>query len=1333
MPKRKPNSVSPFLLDDPHKRLTIDAGVHFAQIYANVAESYLLTDREPENSIITFGVQVFTVPSVSASLVSNHEFLTRIISLLYSFFTEQLDEPNGKHLILPPNPTIQQIDPESAAFKQKRYFQIFGDLIHLISSSAVQQIIRSSTSIEEFSAFLNLFTSMNTNKRVTGAHVEYESDTWVTAFNVTIQLGKICRTYGEAYRTASAGELGVALLSLMQEMAGQPVEFHEVEFGGVQYTLVDFSVESDSVSFHHPLAWLFAEMTKNVEALDVEKLQEFGVESLSELVLGKRGPLDFLVAMDHPLRGQSFATLSSCLADAVLRIVIVLVAQIRAGLWVRNGFGMRAQQLHYKEYSLRENTYDQDIFFLQTAFVILDPSLVMIAILDRFHVQEWLGGDQAHPSYEPSQAFAMVEEMLYLFIVLLSDPTNVAGLSNEQSLRRELVHSLCLGPCAYSDLMRRVSEKFSDDPALDRVLADVALFKLPVGTSDQGVYTLKAECFQEVDPYFPRYSRNQREEAEKLVREQMKESNKDVEAVIVPTPLNITVGPFVTLTHAFDCDVLLQIIFFSMQHGRARGSLFSEAMVDEALHVSMLALVEKPTSFANFAAQRILSNVPGESTLVHLIVKIEEDDRMKSVRHKARWCLDRLGELVGPSVAALRKVEDVASPAAALDVKRLAAKARQAAIMQQFAAAQKSFLDSSENIDDESDDDEMEGAGPVQRSLGSCIVCQDALDATRSFGSLAMIQTSNFVRVTPTPGAGVATSEYLAEVLAMPADLDQDAAAIRPFGIAAKRVPVNSDDSTGDGLSAGFPQSTLSGLHVSGCGHWMHLACFDTYYRSIEQRHAVEMTRCHPENVDRHEFICPLCKSLGNVLLPIVVEEEERVVAPDSRGLDEWYQAALVQETFFASDDESAADTVRRLREGEGFSRRHDRERTRGQLAADAVGIAPWEISTGMEARNPALFVDKEELMTARMLNVAESLAQEIGRGEGFAPGYLPSELMSYTVASIEIAARGAGDTSIANSVPDSSLRLLKSFFTILAGLVHIETGQAKSDEIAAHAVFLHLGGEFSRVEKQFLSTLNPLSTLIEISAVLPSAFQHFATLCFYTELLKNLHAIAKLVKSHAQSIDASSLKVSDVEQEEFVALARIRSVVGPPHEFRELEEVSDIVLGKLLYAYTLPFLRRAAIIHRARFFTPSASPSSSSTATEMSRLLHDLGILPPSAALSTADTNAQDGRASIQRHLLACRAAIPDRNSASQGMLDNTDEALQLEHPVIYELIGLPAQLDTLTAVSLQRKCRNCNRVPAEPALCLCCGEMVCYQSFCCMDGEDEAQHGECNVHMWT
>jgi E3 ubiquitin-protein ligase UBR1 len=252
-----------------------------------------------------FGVQVFTVPSVGAFLASQHHFLSHLISILYAFFTEQIDPVDRKHLVLPPNPTIRRIDPESPAFKQKRYFHVFSDLIHLIASAPVKRIICDTPSLmEDLAAFLDLFTSMNPHQRAVRTHVEYESDTWVTAFNVTIQLGKICRSFGEAYRLASPLELARGLSTLLARMGGPKAAFHSVAFGGVGYQLCEFDVARMPISFHHPLAWLFAEMVKNVEMLDSGALQTIGVSSLSDIALGRQGQLVFLASMDHPLRGM---------------------------------------------------------------------------------------------------------------------------------------------------------------------------------------------------------------------------------------------------------------------------------------------------------------------------------------------------------------------------------------------------------------------------------------------------------------------------------------------------------------------------------------------------------------------------------------------------------------------------------------------------------------------------------------------------------------------------------------------------------------------------------------------------------------------------------------------------------------------------------------------------------------------------------------------------------------------------------------------------------------------------------------------------------------------
>lgn len=1027
-------------------------------------------------------------------------------------------------------------------------------------------------------------------------------------------------------------------------------------------------------------------------------------------------------------------------------LVIVLVAQIRAGLWVRNGFGMRAQQLHYKEYSLRENTYDQDVYFMQMALLIVDPSLVFAAILDRFALIDWIAtSDASHDTYEPQQAIAMAEEMLYLLIVMLSDTTYAAGLSDQTALQREIVHNLCLGPCQYSELMRRVSEKYADDPSLDRILGQVSQFKQPVGVADQGTYTLRPEYFSEVNPYFPRYTRNQREEAEKIVREQLKKAtDSNSEPVIIPKALNITNGPFVGLAAAFESDVLHRIIFYSLKAGHARTSTnaqvsFSEVLVDEALHLTMLALIERPDSFAKFAASPAprdskSASSSSDATLIHLLAKIETDERTKAVWHKARWCLDRFAEVLGSTfdVNACRTIEDN-SAAKALDAKRAAAKARQNAIMQKFAQAQQSFLDNvlDEDDDDEDADEDMEDtvSAPVKPSLGSCIVCQDELDDSQAFGVLALVQASNFLRVTPSTG----DENLLREVLATPSSLDSDASSLRPFGIAGKRLPVSTEDDSGDGISQAFPQSTQTGLYASACGHMMHLACFDTYYKSVEQRHHTQPVRNHPENIHRREFVCPLCKSLGNVLLPYSVDidsQKRDTATTSSHGLAEWSQAMRdpLQDASdqgvpvaFAEEILQKARNLNTVPSTEGY------------------GLKPWRISLSLPSMFPQDFSSSPiPQMVGRLLAVLDPLKQEIG-GARRLPFTIPGDLLAYTVSSLEAAGRGSGED--VDEVTQATVRMLKSFILVLNTLVQVQLGADpdKPDDTAAMAIYPHLGGIFAQSSQNAdFFRLSPLTTLIEVAVVKPEWFRHVVVYAFYTELVKTFLNLCRLQQALSISIDATP-GFDEAEASEYEALASIRPLFMGP----ENQTPSAPSLGRLLYAYMLPFLRRAMIVTTALGGNAPRGQASDKKESEFKRLLSALDIPPPSEVFATLPDVASPAVQFIRQHIVALRDSIPgwrlgsDSNGVYGGFIPDhlvpPGDVSPLLHPGIYELIGLPQQLDTLTAVGLHSKCERCGTVPDDPGLCLLCGDIVCCQSFCCMDSEEEAQHGECNTHMWT
>lgn len=280
-------------------------GIQYAQSYPSLCETYLLSDPAPESSVISLSVQLFTVPSLALHLLQSHHLLPTILGLLYAFFTEQLSPSQPFRLLLPPNPLITLIDPDSSAFRQKRYFQLFSDLSHLISNEGAQRLLcESLASLDALIAFLDLFTNMNSSKRAIENHIEFESDSWVQAFNLTIQLSKLTSQVGLSYSLSTPLQLAQALSHLILKLPGTRAAIHQVQFGGRGYQTIEFRVDREEVSFHHPVAWLWSCLCRNLEGLDEGNMRrELGVKGLGELVGKRVGGVHWLAGMDGPLRG----------------------------------------------------------------------------------------------------------------------------------------------------------------------------------------------------------------------------------------------------------------------------------------------------------------------------------------------------------------------------------------------------------------------------------------------------------------------------------------------------------------------------------------------------------------------------------------------------------------------------------------------------------------------------------------------------------------------------------------------------------------------------------------------------------------------------------------------------------------------------------------------------------------------------------------------------------------------------------------------------------------------------------------------------------------------
>ncbi|KAJ6171345.1 hypothetical protein N7470_000412 [Penicillium chermesinum] len=909
-------------------------GLRLSALYTALAQLYLIADREPDHSIVNLTLQLLTTPSITEEIVHRGNFLTKVMAILYTFLTtRQVGEPQSVN----PN-AILAFD---GSVTNRRLYHFFLDLRYLLQSEYVQHRVRTESQyLPQFLDLVKLSQGICPNVRAVGEHVEYETDAWISASILMREINRLCRQFCEAFRNPEADNgqnllraIKTTTISAIIHSAGverkrfeqaeikeevrfktlPPFDFEIGPSGEVPcHRVVEFVVEKGSISFHHALhytlSWLI-ECGRNVsgdvmrsvlfEAAQAAREELHASKDASEKAIDESllalGPEDLLLTMfDYPLR------------------VCAWLAQMKAGMWVRNGLSLRHQMSQYRGVSSRDFAYYRDIFLLQTALVTCDPSRVLASIAHRFGMVDWMSRNYMPRSgYEDSQIVDVAEEFVHLLVILLTDRTSLTAIDDsdhmtKENISRDIAHVLCFKPLSFSDLSTRLSDKLLDSDMFQDVLETVANFRPPEGLSDSGTFELKSEYFDLVDPYSAHYTKNQRDEAESIYREWMakKTGKKASDIVFEPKLRPISSGVFSDLPRFTGTMLFAQVIHQCLEYVISSSECTPtipptrvETFLQVILHLILAAVLEDNTqdgdmetddrkSFNLHALSKSREIKAGNLTIVGLLERISVMNEFVSCGAKIRHILKRLWQKrprTYTSATASLKFPydriDTSSPAIDLDnekeTKKKQALERQARVMAQFQQQQQNFLNSQGDIDwgeeDFSDLEEETEAAPETKAWkypsGTCILCQEETNDSRLYGTFALLQDSTILRQTD-----IRDPDRIREVLRTPTSLDRSADEIRPFGVAGEnRTTIRRLDSSGGevisekvGLSKGFhPKSTLRGPVTTGCGHIMHYSCFEVYYAATQRRHSQQIARNHPENTLRKEFVCPLCKALA--------------------------------------------------------------------------------------------------------------------------------------------------------------------------------------------------------------------------------------------------------------------------------------------------------------------------------------------------------------------------------------------------------------------------------------------------------------------------------------
>jgi E3 ubiquitin-protein ligase UBR1 len=976
-------------------------GLRFAGLYTMLAQLYLIADREPDHSIINLSVQMLTTPSITAEVVERGNFLTNLLAILYTFLTtRQVGFPKDVN----PNATLAF---DAGAVTNRRMFHFFLDTRYMFQSAFVQEKVRNEPRyLLQFLDLVKLHQGICPNVRAVGEHVEYEADAWISATLIIKEINRLCRQVAEAFKWSDDEDTTpvqrairyVAQATFINAFGLERNRFPSAETKEAQtflrllnkkrpryieaigreatcrdgsYSLPQFDVATGSMSFHHPLHYLLSwllEAGVDITREEMLKVLHFTHADFKDpwqtswktapQVTSYDSPEIMTMLFEHPLR------------------VCAWLAQMRAGMWVRNGVTLRHQMHQYRGTSQRDVSYQRDIFMLQAGLVLCGNSeeslgeRFLAQIVDRFDLSGFVNGVfDLYPGYDEQQRLDVTEEFFHLLIILLNERQNLLPGQDKPSqhvklLQRDIAHVLCFKPLSFSDISNRLTDRVADSEEFDTILESMTNFRAPEGLNDSGTFELHPRFIELIDPYYAYYNRNQREEAETIYREyKAKKTGKSAADIVFEPQLQpINSGLFKNLGAFTQTTFFSEIIYWGLEFCLRHDDVDDnaqitriETMLHVILHLTLLAVTEDAApdgprpmaaedSFVRLALAVSHSEESPEKTVVESLLRLSKIKAFSSCSPKVLQILKRMSEKWPEEFADAKSrflpdvkeqtSETSLTPSEDKEAKKKAALERQARVMAQFKAQQTSFMEN-QGLDWEADDySDMEQDGELIEKVVEtkvcpfpkepCILCQEDTDDSRIYGTFAFIAPSRILRQTP-----LDDKDFVQEILDTPENLDQSADAIRPFGVAkfatetVEKVNPDGSKSTSErrGLGKGFPHdSAFQGPVLNSCGHIMHFSCFEQYLVATRRRHTQHISRNHPERPDTVEFICPLCKALGNTFLPIIWKDKHyhssSILDQQQQNFDEWLLDQEARRTADEIGQLSASVSVREAHMG---------------------------------------------------------------------------------------------------------------------------------------------------------------------------------------------------------------------------------------------------------------------------------------------------------------------------------------------------------------------------------------------------------------------------------
>ncbi|XP_058471362.1 E3 ubiquitin-protein ligase UBR1 isoform X1 [Solea solea] len=1270
--------------------------IEFTKHYTQLQKDFIKDDHERSVSITALSVQIFTVPTLARQLIEDGNVIKVVIDTIMELLREHLDD-NNRFFFLGYN-----------SEKFSRIQLIFHDLRYILISKPptwTEELRREF--LEGFKVFLGLLRcmqGMEEVKRQFGQHIAVEPE-WEAGFSLQIQLRHIIAMFQDW--CSSDDEILILAFKechkFLMHCNNQPFHREANDYYMCKHILHvrPYKVSQEPVSIHLPISRLLAGLyvllcrTGVIEHLDHSERY------------------DFTQLAEHPLR------------------CVVLAAQVSAEMWRRNGLSLVSQVYYYQDVKCREEMYDKDVLMLQIAASTMDPNHFLMLILLRFELFDYFNGSCSSKDQDELLHWnRLTEEMLYLLIVIVGERyvPGISHVTKEDVTMREVIHLLCIEPMAHSSLVKGLPENENHETGLETVISKVATFKKP-GVSGHGLYELKKERLVEFNPFFYHYSRSQHSKAEESQRKRRSQEGND-KALCPPLPPAFCPA-FANIVRLLCCDIVVHVLRRVLQRvAEDRTSHWTEAMIQRALHLIGQALLEEKTQLEDNGVEEVtfdfslkarrVGSEHGKSVFL-LLSKIKSLPSLEAQKDMAKWLL-QMFEIV-------KCLREKSSPTASMSVettkpeesvqdkekaerkrKAEAAKLHRQKIMAQMSAMQKNFIESNKMLYDNMPDSGTQGLEPVTADE-----------------SCAMEQQEMCVAIGPQRGSTPLKRDVLTcilcqeeqEVMAQGPAMVLTACVQRSTVLTQCRgkIPTNRADGSGTSYPLFMPPELAVGTHTGSCGHVMHATCWQKYFEAVQN---TTRNRLHAEviiDLENGEYLCPLCKSLCNTVVPLIPLEplmfnyENAEIIGQHLTMPRWIQILSARIRGLKSvtqDNDSSAD---------------------GEMGLCGQGQPDFRSILSYGVQEPRKF----SASISEMLVVCATIVHRVGLQT--APNELCPRvpLMAWNTCAFTIQAieniLDEEDKSLFGSLQNRQLAGLKAIVQFSA------SQRLKSSQTVIQRHFTDMLGvllpTMGRKNTPSLLEVDFFHLLVGLVLSIPSLYQEEAVdlqPSAVSSAYNHLHILHLVTMAHVIQVLLTSTDFNPAaggeETEEARAAAELYSAVSQ-HTGRLLPDVSGSSVAERVKRGIAPFLRCAALFFNCLtgVSPPEELSSTSVTAQGQMEALCSYLALP-----SNVFQLFQEHRETVNP-LLQRWSGSPAITKALKGKVQT------VRYPrTKNRLIVLPDDYSALLNQASHFRCpKSTDDERKHPTLCLFCGAMLCSQSSCCfsqLDGEDV---GACTAHAAT